>query len=121
MYENLFRFFYVWSRKSSLDGDPSLLAAVLFVSALEFMNIISICLVIESIWGARWPESKTGYVLLQGVVLAANIAFLAWGRRYRQILGANVEGGRSDYIAPTYLVISVALFALGVYVLGATR
>jgi hypothetical protein len=77
--------------------------------------------VIESIWGARWPESKTGYVLLQGVVLAANIAFLAWGRRYRQILGANVEGGRSDYIAPTYLVISVALFALGVYVLGATR
>jgi hypothetical protein len=75
VYENVFRDIHALTAKGELDGLPSLLSAVLIVSAMQFLNLLSIGMAVESASGWMMPASKMLFLTLLAVLAGLNFVY----------------------------------------------
>lgn len=106
LYLSLFQRMYVSSARQELDGQPSLYSAVLYVSALQFFNLVSIVFVLSATTGYRLPIS--GWLALTVALALAVLNGLF--ARYNE---AEIRGPhRRTWFAPAYFWASGAIFAV---------
>jgi hypothetical protein len=89
-YLALFQRAYLWSAKQEFDQQPSLYSAVLYVSALQFLNLLTSVFIVESLGLWKINVSKLAAAIAPVVLFSCN---WWWVSRNESI----VRGDRGRY------------------------
>lgn len=109
-FENAFRDIHALTAKWELDRRPSMLSTLFIVSALQFLNLLSVGMMVESAFSRPMPASRMGFVALLGVLVAINFAWSKkLGLRVGEPTSRSVRFGSPGVV---YLVATIVVFVI---------
>ena len=108
VYEGMFRDVHAVTARMELDGRPSLLSTVLILSAMQFLNLLSIVMLLDASGALQVPISREACVI--GLLALGGLNYL-YSRRLGVVSGGNVSRN-AKWASPgmLYVVVSLVVF-----------
>jgi hypothetical protein len=112
-YEGVFRDVHAVTGKMEVDGQPSLLSTILILSAMQYLNLVSVEMLLDAsgIW--RGEISRSMHVVTLVVLAGVNYAY---SRRLRPAVASASRNARWTSAGMLYVFASiVALVGAAIY------
>lgn len=108
VYEGVFRDVHAVTARMEIDGRPSLLSTVLILSAMQFLNLLSIVMLLDASGALQVPISRVACVIS---LLALGGLNCVYSRRLGVEAGGNISRS-AKWGSPgmLYLVVSIMVF-----------
>lgn len=124
MYARFFSSSYILSGRISGIGEPSLLSTCLLLSSFQFLNVLSVGLLIEVALGVVVYDSFWKFAVTHLVFMAVNVSYIVRGRRKGELLTVETVRGKTlghgEYVVILYVLATmVFLFLSGAMLLNA--
>jgi uncharacterized membrane protein len=115
-YSDIFLCFYLWSAKLEVDSRPNLYRAVLYVSFFQFLNLVSLVFLIESLISKILSIGGWGFAVVIVVLIIANHAMVKvcfqYASELHEVLRVRCVNRRVLRKAIAYVSLTLLLFGV---------